>query len=184
MTIFVEITHTHSHLMTLLVLILLLMKDNDFPTEMRAFNIKAKKRDLGKAKREIRKKVADLKEVSENVIFLAIEHSRRHALWSTAPQRRRRKISTRHSRSSNSRPRSLQACSNSARQWMDWCTGQLMSEQCRTLQCCDGKTKCYNRPTNKNKTTGPHLLWVVPRVWLYTSGRGERYFMFQILVKK
>ena len=41
------------------------MKDNDFPTEMRAFNIKAKKRDLGKAKREIRKKVADLKEVRE-----------------------------------------------------------------------------------------------------------------------
>ena len=38
-------------------------KDNDFPTEMRAFNIKAKKRDLGKAKREIRKKVAELKEV-------------------------------------------------------------------------------------------------------------------------
>ena len=63
MTFSVEITHTHSHLMTLLVLILLLMKDNDFPTEMRAFNIKAKKRDLGKAKREIRKKVADLKEV-------------------------------------------------------------------------------------------------------------------------
>ena len=121
---------------------------------------------------------------SKNVIFLATEHSRRHALWSTAPQRRRRKISTRHSRSSNSRPRSLQTCSNSARQWMDWCTWQLMSEQCRTLQCCDGKTKCYNRPTNKNKTTGPHLLWVVPRVWLYTSGRGERYFMFQILVKK
>jgi len=29
---------------------------------MRAFNIKAKKRDLGKAKREIRKKVAELKE--------------------------------------------------------------------------------------------------------------------------
>ena len=122
---------------------------------------------------------------SENVIFLATEHSRRHALWSTAPQRRRRKISTRHSRSSNSRPRSLQACSNSARQWMDLCTWQLMSEQCRTLQCCDGKTKCYNiRPTNKNKTTGPHLLWVVPRVWLYTSGRGETYFMFQILVTK
>ena len=40
-----------------------LCKDNDFPTEMRAFNIKAKKRDLGKAKREIRKKVAELKEV-------------------------------------------------------------------------------------------------------------------------
>ena len=119
---------------------------------------------------------------SQNVIFLAIEHSRRHARWSTAPQKRHRKISTRHSRSSNWRPRSLQACSNSARQWMDWCTWQLMSEQCRTLQCCDGKTKCYNRPTNKNKTTGPHLLWVVPRVWLYTSGRGERYFMFQILV--
>ena len=31
---------------------------------MRAFNIKAKKRDLGKAKREIRKKVAELKEVT------------------------------------------------------------------------------------------------------------------------
>ena len=57
----VKITHTHSNLM----LILLLMKDNDFPTEMRAFNIKAKKRDLGKAKREIRKKVADLKEVRD-----------------------------------------------------------------------------------------------------------------------
>ena len=40
-----------------------LCKDNDFPTECRAFNIKAKKRDLGKAKREIRKKVAELKEV-------------------------------------------------------------------------------------------------------------------------
>ena len=40
-----------------------LCKDNDFPTECRAFNIKAKKRELGKAKREIRKKVADLKEV-------------------------------------------------------------------------------------------------------------------------
>ena len=53
----------YSHLTTLLVLILLLVKDNDFPTEMRAFNIKAKKRDLGKAKREIRKKVAELKEV-------------------------------------------------------------------------------------------------------------------------
>ena len=57
----VKITHTHSNLMV----ILLLMKDNDFPTEMRAFNIKAKKRDLGKAKREIRKKVAELKEVRE-----------------------------------------------------------------------------------------------------------------------
>ena len=67
MTIFVEITHTHSYLLTLLVLILLLMKDNDFPTEMRAFNIKAKKRDLGKAKREIRKKVADLKEARARV---------------------------------------------------------------------------------------------------------------------
>ena len=64
-TFSVEITHTYSHLTTLLVLILLLVKDNDFPTEMRAFNIKAKKRDLGKAKREIRKKVAELKEVRE-----------------------------------------------------------------------------------------------------------------------
>ena len=44
------------------------MKDNDFPTEMRAFNIKAKKRDLGKAKREIRKKVADLKEVRDGFV--------------------------------------------------------------------------------------------------------------------
>ena len=55
--------------MTLLVLILLFMKDNDFPTEMRAFNIKAKKRELGKAKREIRKKVAELKEVNFFEIF-------------------------------------------------------------------------------------------------------------------
>ena len=82
-------------------------KDNDFPTEMRAFNIKAKKRDLGKAKREIRKKVAELKEVNGVAQFLKelIDIAQffempscRRVQRSTAHRRRCRKISTRHSR--------------------------------------------------------------------------------------
>jgi len=38
------------------------MMANDFPTSARAFNIRNKKRSLGKAKREISKKVAEIKE--------------------------------------------------------------------------------------------------------------------------
>ena len=88
---------------------------------MRAFNIKAKKRDLGKAKREIRKKVAELKEVTFTLQCFkyffwntTTEHRikkgvacffARPGQWSTAHQRRRRKISPKHSKIWNWLPR-------------------------------------------------------------------------------
>ena len=116
---------------------------------MRAFNIKAKKRDLGKAKREIRKKVAELKEVNGVAQFLKEVIHIAQFFWDAILQARSTEYSTSKEMQENINKtfQDLELTAKvigSLKQWMNEWTFKWMQEWIRLIRICNVQAHTFS----------------------------------------